>query len=230
MKRFLLLGICLLSAATLTPAMATDYSLPAANHGLRSFDFALQFSNTDLDLDYRDLSHDTELERVGISVFDTQDPMLEYGFIMGSSRVTISDDPNLAGISLNGYHLGLALHSHFGSNPQLTLRARYLYQEVSNRDDNQKSLLSWHEWEAGGQVSLRLVHALVMSAGVAQTGIDATQRLRGNTSLTQSIKTAGGSQYFAGLTLLVDNGGRVGLYLQRGIRRGFGLSFARSFY
>jgi hypothetical protein len=155
--------------------------------------------------------------------------LLEYGFIMGSSRVTVSDDPNLAGISLDGYHLGLALHSHFGRNPQLALKARYLYQEVSNRDDNQKDLLSWHEWEAGGQVSLRPISSLVMSAGVAQTGIDATQRLRGNTSLTQSIKTAGGSQYFAGLTLLVDNGGRVSLYLQRGIRRGFELSFARGF-
>jgi hypothetical protein len=229
MKSWFCLGVCLLLLAPVTDTHATDYALPASQQGPGHFDFALQVSNTHIDLDYEGTSHDTQVERVAIHVFDTRSPTLEYGFIMGSSRVSVADDPYLAGIDLDGYHTGLALHSHLGRNPQLSLQGQYLYQEVSNVSGDQKSRLTWHEWQAGGRLSLRLGHSLVMSAGLEHKGIDASQRLQGDVSLTQPIKARGGSRYIAGLTLLVDNSGRVGLYLERGVTKGFELSFARGF-
>lgn len=207
------------------PALATNYHQEASPGG---FDFALDISNHHLDLDYAQITHDAELERLGISVFDTQDPRLEYGFLLGSSRLSVGDDANLAGINLDGYYAGLALHSHMGRNPQALLRVQYLYQEVSNLGGSQTAIMSWHEWQAGGAINLLLGNTLLLSAGLEQKGIDARQHLRGDVSLTQPIDKAEGFLTTVGASLLVENG-RIELSVQRGITRGFRLSFARGF-
>lgn len=197
-------------------------------------DFSLHLSHSDLHLHYDDLAHDTSLERVGIVVFETSDPHLQYGFLAGSSHLTLEGDPLLAGISLDGYHAGLALRGGVGHDLRLDVQAQYLYQDVQDASATRKVIVTWHEWRAEMLAGLRLGSSpLTVVAGLAYVNLDAQQRISGDGARTRNLHEETGTEKRLGLELTVDghaqNKGRVGLHIQRGVFDTVSLIFARSF-
>jgi hypothetical protein len=192
-------------------------------------DFSLQLSTTDLRLRYDQTAHTTTVERIGVTVFDITTPRLQYGFIAGSSHLTAASDPALAGLSLDGYHAGLALQSQVGQNPRLSLRLHYLYQDVRDDENDRKIILTWHEWGTEVEGKLRLGGSLSVVAGAAYVGVDAQQRITGNGARTLNPDTETGAAGRLGLELDVKSGGRVGLHIQRGTLNSTFLIFARTF-
>lgn len=192
------------------------------------FDFSLSFSNSDIDLHAGDRKHPVSLDRIGIWVFTRIEPHLQLGFITGSSNLSLDNDPPTAGMSLSGYHAGLAMRSAFGRNPQIGLRADYLYQETKDETGTQTATLNWYEWSAGvfGKIVLG---QLVLSAGWAQQGVDARRRATGSINDTQSLKLKSASQGQLGIAWLVSSGGRVSLMLQRGSYKRVEFRFSRKF-
>jgi len=199
----------------------------AAEHG--GVDFSLQLSQADLLLHYDDLDHDANVERVGVVVFDTTDPYLHYGFLAGSSRLTLDNDPLLAGLSLDGYHAGLALRGGFGRNPRLDLQAQYLYQDVKDSAADSEVTVTWHEWRAEMLAGLRLGSPLTLVAGLTYVNLDAQLRITGNDARTRNMREETGTEKRLGLELNLENSGRVGLHIQRGVFDSISLIFARAF-
>ena len=192
-------------------------------------DFSLQLSQADLLLHYDDRDHDTSLERVGIVVFDTTDPYLQYGFLAGSSHLTLENDPLLAGISLDGYHAGLALRGGFGHDLRLDVQAQYLYQDVRDASASREVTVTWHEWRAEMLAGLRLGSPLTVVAGLAYVNLDAQQRISGDGARTRNLREETGTEKRLGLELNVEKNGRVGLHISRGVFDSVSLIFARSF-
>jgi hypothetical protein len=203
------------------------HSLAAAER--ESMDFSLQLSQADVVLRYDGLDHESNVERIGIEVFDTTDPHLHYGFLAGSSRLTVDSDPLLAGLSLDGYHAGLALRGGVGHNPRLDLLTQYLYQDVKDTSADSEVTVTWHEWRAEMLATLRPVSPLTLVAGLAYVNLDAQLRITGDSARTRNMREETGTEKRLGLELSVQNSGRVGLHIQRGVFDSITLIFARAF-
>jgi hypothetical protein len=193
------------------------------------FDFSLLFSNSDIDLQASDSKHLVSLDRISITVFSIIEPQLEFGFITGSSNLSLDNDAASAGMSLNGYHAGLAMRRYLGRNPQIGFHAHYLYQETKNETATQSATLSWHEWAAGISGVIILGSQLELNAGWAHHDIDARRRATGIINETQSLQLESGSQAQLGIAWLVHGGGRVGLSLQRGSYQQIEFRFSQKF-
>jgi len=198
----------------------------AAERG--GLDFSLQLSQAELLLHYDDLDHETNVERVGVVVFDAADPHLHYGFLLGSSHLTLDNDPLLAGLSLDGYHAGLALRSRVGANPRLDLLAQYLYQDVKDTNADREVTVTWHEWRAEALAGLRLGSSLTLQGGVAHMHLDPQLRITGDGARTRNMQEETATDTRLGVELNVDNG-RLGLQIQRGLFDSVSLIFARTF-
>lgn len=192
-------------------------------------DFSLQLSQADLRLHYDNVDHDANMERAGIVVFETTDPRLHYGFLAGSSHLTLDGDPLLAGLGLDGYHAGLALRSGVGQNPRLDVQAQYLYQDVKDSNASREVNITWHEWRAEALASISLISPLTAVAGLAYVNVDAQERITGDGARTRNIREDTGMEKRLGLELNVENNGRVGLHIQRGVFDSISLIFARSY-
>jgi hypothetical protein len=211
----------LVSSNNAQAAYVPDFQTP--------FDFSLLLSNSDIDLQTSDSKQPVSLDRISITVFSIIEPQLEFGFITGSSNLSLDNDAATAGVSLNGYHAGLALRSHLGRNPQIGFHAHYIYQEAKNETATQSATLSWHEWAAGISGMILLGSQLELNAGWAHHDIDARRRATGIINETQNLRLESDSQAQLGIAWRVHGGGHVGLSLQRGSYQQIEFRFSQKF-
>ncbi|HEC19677.1 MAG TPA: hypothetical protein ENI97_10085 [Gammaproteobacteria bacterium] len=217
----ILLATSYIGASTAAQAAAPDFDRP--------FQFSLNLSNADINLKSDLAEHNVNLDRIAISVFSQADPRLQLGFVTGSSYLTLDNDPPSAGMSLNGYHAGLAMRSRWGSNPQLGVHARYLYQDTRNETATQTVVLSWHEWTAGISATLLLGGQLELRAGWAHHEVDARRRATGNINETRRLELAASGQGLLGLAWRTISGGHMGVRLLGGDYRQVEFRFAQTF-
>jgi len=109
------------------------------------FEFTLTFSNNDIDLQDGDINYPATMDRISFSILSIDNEHIQWGFVAGSSYLSLDNDTALAGMNLNGYHAGFTLRGHAGTNPQLGLRGVYRYQETRNEFATQSATISWHE-------------------------------------------------------------------------------------
>lgn len=192
-------------------------------------DFSLSLSNSDIDLHSENHTNPIALDRVSVSIFSFEDPQIQFGFITGSSALSIDNDPVSAGISFNGYHAGLALRSVYGSNPQLGFHANYLYQEAKGETTNQAVTLSWHEWATGITGKVILGQQLGLIAGVAYNALSARRHATGNVNETRDMTLNSNTQGLLELEWRMLTGGHVAIALQRGDYRQVEFKFAQTF-
>jgi len=225
MKKFIFIILALsfspVSTRIVQAAYYPDFQTP--------FDFSLSLSNSDIDLQADNNLLRVSLDRISIVVFTEIEPHIQFGFITGSSNLSLDNDPATAGMSLNGYHAGLAMRSSLGHNPQINFHANYLYQETRNETTTQTTTLSWHEWSASISGKIILGRQLELSAGWAHYDIDARRRATGDVNETQNLNLQSGSQGQLGIAWLVHSGGRVGLALQRGSYQQIEFRFSQKF-
>jgi hypothetical protein len=192
-------------------------------------DFALTFSNSDIDLREGNSHYPVSLDRISISVFALEEEHIQFGFITGSSNLSLDNDSVVAGMSLNGYHTGLAVRGQYGHNPQLGFHADYRYQETRNETTTQSATLSWHEWTIAATGKLTFGQHLRVMLGGAYNDVKARRRARGdiNDTLSMELDSAPHAQF--GLEWLTGAGGRVSFALQRGAYDTVAFNFVRAF-
>lgn len=193
------------------------------------FDFSLSLSKSDVDLQNDGNNHLAALDRISITVFTLVEPHVQFGFITGSSSLTLDNDPVTAGINLGGYHAGLAMRSYINNNPQIGFHANYLYQETKDETEDQTVTLSWHEWTAGISGRIILGQQLELSAGWSYHDVDARLRASGTIQQTKNLALESSSQGQMGIAWRVSSGGRVGLTIQDGSYQQIEFRFSREF-
>lgn len=192
-------------------------------------DFALTFSNSDIDLREGNSHYPVALDRISISVFALEEEHIQFGFITGSSNLSLDNDSAVAGMSLNGYHTGLAVRGHYGHNPQFGFHADYRYQETRHETATQSAILSWHEWTIAATGKVTFGEHLRVMLGGAYNGVKAHRRAQGdiNNALNIELDSAPHAQF--GLEWLTGASGRVSFALQRGAYDTVAFNFVRAF-
>lgn len=216
----------LLGLGLLLPPLAEADRYPSFNNPI---DFSLSLSNSDLELHTQNLPYPISMDRISVSIYSNEDPRVQFGFITGSSYLSIDNDPVATGINLNGYHAGLAMRSELGNNPQIGLHAQYLYQETKNDAATQSINLIWHEWAAGVTGTILLGQQLELMAGWTHHEIEARRRATGSITNSQTMKLKAGDQGVLAMGWRVSAGGRIGVSIEEGSYRRVEFNFARSF-
>ncbi len=194
----------------------------------KPFDFSLLLTNNNLDLQTGNNRYDVSLDRISIEIFTFIEPQIQFGFISGSSHLSLDNDPVSAGKSLNGYHAGLAIRRFFGHNPQIGFHANYIYQETKNEVADQVITLDWHEWAAGIFGKVALSQQWELSVGWAHHDVDVRHRATGNINQTQNLKLTD-SQGRLEIAWFDHSDGRVGLTIQRGSYQQVAIRFSQKF-
>ena len=192
-------------------------------------DFTLTFSNSDIDLREGATHYPVALDRISISVFSLEEEHIQFGFITGSSYLSLDNDTAAAGMSLNGYHTGLGVRGQYGHNPQIGFDADYLYQETRNETASQSTTLSWHEWNIAAIGKLTLGQHLRVMLGGAYSSVKVHRRARGTINDTLNIELDSAPHAQFGLEWLTGTGGRVSIALQRGAYDTVAFNFVQAF-
>ena len=192
-------------------------------------DFSLTFSNSDIDLHEGNTHYPVSLDRISISVFSLEEEHIQFGFITGSSNLSLDNDTAVAGMSLNGYHTGLAVRGQYGRNPQLGFHADYRYQETRHETPTQSAILSWHEWTIAATGKLTFGQHLRVMLGWAYSDVKARRRARGDINDTLNIELDSAPHARFGLEWLTGTDGVVSIALQRGAYDTVAFNFARAF-
>lgn len=208
----IVLTISLLFVSAFAQAAYPDFREP--------FNFSLLLSNSRIDLQASGKQQRVSLDRISIVVLMPTEPQVQFGFITGSSNLSISNDPASAGMNLSGYHAGLLMHSAlaaiFAPRLKIVFRANYIYQETKDETLNQTVTLRWHEWAANISGKLMLGRQLELGVGWQYGGVDAQRRATGTITETQGLELESSLQRKLDISWLASNGGRVELTVQRG--------------
>lgn len=242
-SRYKILNRLVFAALCVFPATSTA-AAPGYSPNQMPFELTLSLNNSDIELQGENRTILASMDRVGILVFAEAAPNLQFGFLVGSSYLSLDNDPVTAGQSLSGYYAGLALRSAFGTNPQIGFHANYIYQETDDETTApvttqptdpptsaviQTYTLRWDEWAAGVSGKILLGQQVVLSAGWTYLDVDAQRRASGNINSTQRMELKSTSQGQVGITWLVSSGGQVGLMLQRGSYEQVTFTFSQKF-
>lgn len=201
--------------------------LPSA--GASSLDFALLLTRNELELKDASVTYPATLKHLGIAVFETVDPHLQYGFITGSSAFDLENDTATAGLSPSGYHLGIALRGHYGHIPQLQWQAQYRYLDTRHKTEARKVTLNGYEWEGRLDLRLGLGPQWALLLGGAYRGLDVERRVSGDINETRNLDLDQSAEARLGIELMSPPDGRVRLTIRRGAYDGLTLAFSRGF-
>lgn len=227
-RHFITVSLIIMGFAIADIRFAYADSRNSAHFGY-PIDFALTFSNSEIDLREGNNHYPVNLERINVSIFSLQDDDIQFGFNTGSSFLNFDDDNVLAGVSLNGYHTGLAVQSQYGNNPQFGLRADYRYQETRNKTASQSATLSWHEWSVAATGKLILDQQFGLLLGWSYSEINARRRTQGDINSALSMRLDSPQQTQLGLEWMNGTGGQISIVLQNGAYENIAFSFAQTF-
>ena len=197
----------------------------------RPLDFSLRISQHSLDLDYGGPVVDTTVDRIGVAWRERFGPALQLGLLGGYSFLTQGNNAVTAGRELSGYHAGFSLDLDLPASERLGvfLGATWLYQKVDDDDGAQRIVISWSEPSVRFGVSGLLAGRLRAYGGVRYGAIDGQQRLSGALNETRDIEQTDRTGAFAGLALLLEDDGYVGVTAESGIDRTAAVYFGRRF-
>lgn len=218
----------LLTMLLISPGLAIAGTESSSHYGY-PIDFALTLSNSDIDLREGNVHYPVALERINFSIFALEEKHIQLGFNTGSSYLSLDNDAVLDGMSLNGYHTGLAIRGQYGRNPQLGFRADYRYQETRNETEGQSTTLSWHEWTIAATGKIILWQQLGIMLGWAKSEIKARRRAQGDINDTLSMRLDSAPQTQLELEWLTGTGGRVSIAVQNGSYENLAFKFAQTF-
>jgi len=202
---------------------------PYAGYDQAPIDFSLSFYSADLTLRAHNQDYPVTLERLSVAIYEADTPHLQFGFLTGSSYLSLDEDSVSAGLHPSGYHIGLALRGAVGNNPQLGFHANYVFQEVRDETDSQTVTVRWHEWLVEANAHISLGQQLGFIVGGGYVGLDARRHATGDINDTLNLQLASDSLGRLELEWRVPPGGRISLTLRRGAYDDVSFNFARKF-
>jgi len=214
---------CALIVLSSTRVMAEPLAKP--------LDFALHLSRLKTELHAEQQRIDTVVKRAGITSFDSSEPALQPGLLLGYAWTDISNQTLTAGMTPEGFYIGPALRGvmiaarHF----TLTVTAGYLYQRVRDSNAGQSVTLEWYQPQLDLDAAWRITRRISVLIGGQYGRIDADEKLTGtvNQTITLSKRPTLGSR--AGLELDLGGDGQAGVLIHQAIGDGVELYFQQQF-
>ena len=209
--------------------LLASQALAASDYADQMRDFSLALSHNELALASGNNRYPVELSQVTVSMLETDNDDVDFGLQLGNSYASLGNDNPSAGLSLNGYHLGLSAGTQLGNNPRLALQALAQYHYLSDSTATTTVKLDWFEWQFSASLRLALAPSWGLRLGAAYSGVDAQRRVTGSVYHTLAMDLADPLHGLLALEKLFPNGGRASITLLGGGRRGASLAFARRF-
>ena len=226
MKRLALLIALLLSPAVVSAATEVTAELGTD----KNLDFGLRFATARNPLDYGGTAHDTTIRWISAGWREPFGPV-QMGLRVGYTFVTQKDNPNTAGLELDGYHAGISLAFDIVRFPQgrLFVSADYLYQTVKHEGATRTVEMTWYD----PRVTFGLYHGLsrqvyvLLGASYGRTSGEERFNSGGVTNVRDFSRHDAGS--LLGLDIVDGDKGTVGFVLRTGLDRGGSIYFKRLF-
>lgn len=211
-------------AALLDDAIATD-------HFDRPLDFSLYATQRKSEWNYGATIPHTTTKWLGVTWRERYGERFHLGIFGGYAFLTQTGNAVTAGQELDGYHVGISADvTLFRRGPiDAFITTAYTYQNVKHDGGQQDVKITWHEPSAALGAGIRL-HPQVRLYGGANYGyVEGEQRVSGTTNQTTDFERKPKTGGFAGLEVLLDPGGYIGIGVQSGANRGAGIYFGRQY-
>ena len=224
---FCVMFCCLLLTLYSTNSRAADNQHTAyPDYGI---DFALELSRLEMDLEANNITYPANQKRISVHVFDTTNTNVTYGFLAGSSYLSLDNDPATTGLQPDGFHFGLAIRTDVFEDPRLRLEGQYLYQELQDKTSTDTVTMDWYEWQINSSIRFGLSPRWGIILGGGYSNVDADRRVSGSSPQTLHLSLDTAAQGTLEFEMLFPGEGRASLTIVRGNQDGIKLNFARRF-
>lgn len=199
------------------PAQAWDENLAVG----------LRFERSHLDLDS---GAQARSSRLVLYLAEDASPWLRLYFHGGPVLLSLGGNPDTAGMSFTGYHLGVGAQAEWFRQQPLGLAAalRYGYQQVDDQLEEREATLSWHEG-IGELAALVRMDTMQFHLGGYALYVDGDETISGDLHRSNTFKADRSFGAFAQADLFIDWSGRISLRADSGPRQSISLIFARDF-
>lgn len=225
----LFLSLLFVIYACWQPAIALDFDI--RNSASDVLDFSFLIDHSTINLTENDVVIETNINRVGVLVYDVPDRGPHFGFALGYAFGDFNNNPQFEPLDMDGWYLGV-LARGFAYQSQrfsISMEGRYIYQDISGADDLRVTELSWNEYSFNVIFQMALTSNLRFFAAPVYGDVDARYRERGIVNQTVKMSSDKNAGYFAGLQYWLDARESVSLQYQDHIFKGIVLDFKRLF-
>ncbi|NOZ52237.1 MAG: hypothetical protein GXP08_03685 [Gammaproteobacteria bacterium] len=215
----------------LSPRQVAALDLDIRTSPLNNLDVAMIIRHDNLILKNSDISIETNLNRIGILVYDVPETNVHLGLSLGYAFVSHSQQVLSQGQAMDGFFLGVSLRTVVltsGSTHFLFL-TDYLFQEVSNEAKAQHLSVTWSELNAQFLLRYDFHSTLNLRAGVGYGWLNATQKVSGAVFQTLHLASDRNSGFLIGVDYKLSPYEFVGLQYHNGYLEGVQLQFQRWF-
>ena len=224
-----LLLLLVLICACWQPALALDLDVRTSSASVLDFSFLIDHSTVDLKEDNTVI--ETNIDRVGILVFDVPEHGPHFGFALGYVFGDFNNNPLYQPLDMDGWYIGVLARGRAYRSQRITisLEARYIYQDMSGSDDLRDVALSWNEYLLNVTFAVALTGNLHFFAAPVYGDVDARYRERSALNQTVKMDSDNNAGFFTGVQYNLDERESVSLQYQDHVFRGILLDFKRLF-
>ena len=221
--------LLVLTCACWQPALALDLDIRTSSASVLDFSFLIDHSTVDLKEDNTVI--ETNIDRVGILVFDVPEHGPHFGFALGYVFGDFNNNPLYQPLDMDGWYIGVLARGLAYRSQRITisLEARYIYQDMSGRDDLRDVALSWDEYLLNVTFAVALTGNLHFFAAPVYGDVDARYRERSALNQTVKMDSDNNAGFFAGVQYKLDERESVSLQYQDHVFTGILLDFKRLF-
>ena len=196
-----------------------------------SLDFSMRFARQKIPLEYANRIQDSTSRWLGVNLREKAGRRVTLEFFGGYAFLTQTNNPLTAGVELDGYHAGFALHALLAEGRRASLygSVEYIYQQVEHDSETQTVEIEWVQPQAEIGVIVNLAGPWRSYGGGTYGKIDGEERASGSVSHTLSFERGARSGGFLGLDLNVETDGYIGIEARSGLVRSFEIYFKRRF-
>ena len=225
----LLLLFLVLTCACWQPALALDLDVRTSSANVLDFSFLIDHSTVDLKADNTVI--ETNVDRVGILVFDVPAHGPHFGLALGYVFGDFNNNPLYQPLDMDGWYIGVLARglAYQSQRSMIFLEARYIYQDMSGSDDLRDVALSWDEYLLNVTFTVALTGKLHFFAAPVYGDVDARYRERGALNQTVKMDSDNNAGFFTGVQYKLDERESVSLQYQDHVFTGILLDFKRLF-
>ena len=209
--------------------MALDLDVRTSSASVLDFSFLIDHSTVDLKEDNTVI--ETNIDRVGILVFDVPEHGPHFGFALGYVFGDFNNNPLYQPLDMDGWYIGVLARGLAYRSQRITisLGARYIYQDMSGSDDLRDVALSWNEYLLNVTFAVALTGNLHFFAAPVYGDVDARYRERSALNQTVKMDSDNNAGFFTGVQYKLDERESVSLQYQDHVFTGILLDFKRLF-
>jgi len=221
-------SLCLLLATLLVSSYSCQLHAALV---AKTLDFSLNVARLETGLHDGQQLINTTVKQMGISSFNSSDPTLQPGILVGYAWIDIAKQSPIAGMSPEGFYVGPALRSTLLSGRRLSLSvtAAYLYQRVRDSTPDQAVTLEWYQPQLDLDAAWHMTRRVKLLLGGRYGRVDADEKLSGNINQSINLKKSSKLGSRAGLELDLGSDGQAAIISHHAIGDGVELYFRRQF-